>query len=1311
MPNTAARPSESTPTQSISSETPQGRREARVQNALTESQVPEFSPDFAQQKDQSFGSATAQSGSKITPYSSLPATSQQRASHSINMGSVMDMTGDLGRNLLDGVDSRQKSNVGDLGWYTTMTLDTPSLLDASTEFSNSLSYGVVNGTATYVTTDQTAQVAHPGDMSNLSLHDDSLEEILGLGAGRKVAVAQDNCFGALSNQDFTGLLGSQTHFGKSNLGAEGSLLGESDLGTDAGNSYFNYMSSEVDIPITGVDIDFSDVLGTTDVDDMSWLLSSPVRAMAHVDSPLTLDSADPSALPPQFYTSASALDLDSIPQPSSGDEGVFAVPAKPKRVRKPRKRESTSESASRVDEESGAEVAVNQSLPRHEIDSLFKELGESSESENIISLVQPSNVPAWYSNAQNGFSIDQLERLRKQMNSNMQLVVQAYGVQKVIHGSKSPEADHWKRQLETLETHKQSAQKQSISNPRGSLFNHAALSRLSDLLAPHKCNEEIKQFASEYAKHHTKISKMRYVEKMKGGGDYEIGKFLSKRANSELNAMKPISLPQCLRDMVGAVGDVDEATELHIVPVKYHNSTKPEFSKQEDELLALGLNAHGSTDMKSIRAHFLPARTVSQLKIRQRNTCTRATGDNPIKRWYLLPFKPLVEAEREMLKAGIRKYSTAFRKHAQEVFDYHPIPLIKATWDDLWSIGEVNVSFDSKKGATYQDGDKNIVITSTRPAKIVKAVKDVVKKERRTSVPVPRSSTSKQNVGRFGVYKEGEEWSEIRMTRFGPQVANESGRDPGENGKTRLGVAANNAKSLPVADASDYGPLSDILGTTESPTEVMGLNVLGSLGTGNINGETRALDTTISHIMFDQQPGVVTSDSAGRKRKWYLEQLDSVGDISSEAPEGTDVGAKRTRVAIEEEKTETGNQRVDLTLLDSVKQPAHSHGDKKVENVPPVPQPLPLKQMDQYVLVPLSLLHQIPQLSLAGPHQVLPAPSILAPPVSSESTSRSAASHPMPMPTPTTIQMPPIPSPVQPRPKRKLPVRDQKPDRETSTIVVDDAPEVEQRLGSVPWRSAEVKREEERVDEVALLLSDFSRAVLDRRRGGSAVGVHSGVKQVEQGGGKGGHGDQGRVKGKNVEAPAPPSLTLSGLYDDGDSDGDGGDGGMVTVNSQPFPSPPHAGKHMAMDVSIPVTPSMRDVPKPDTTTRSGKTTRKPLSVQRRPRSAGKSSVPSSASSSGRKPVTEVVATPPRTSATVSTGRRLRQQRLSFVEVKEVRGRGRPGGALPVAHAGLAGAPVPGGGRGGGEAEAGGGLKGLWGSLCTAWWGVYLNFCK
>ena len=62
--------------------------------------------------------------------------------------------------------------------------------------------------------------------------------------------------------------------------------------------------------------------------------------------------------------------------------------------------------------------------------------------------------------------------------------------------------------------------------------------------------------------------------------------------------------------------------------VKY---SAPEFTKDEDELLAVGIIAHGSTDLGTVRAQFLPARMVGQIRVRLRNSCARGTENNPIK--------------------------------------------------------------------------------------------------------------------------------------------------------------------------------------------------------------------------------------------------------------------------------------------------------------------------------------------------------------------------------------------------------------------------------------------------------------------------------------------------------------------------------------------------------------------------------------------------------------------------------------------------------------------------------------------------------
>ncbi|KAJ3046620.1 hypothetical protein HK097_000687, partial [Rhizophlyctis rosea] len=225
------------------------------------------------------------------------------------------------------------------------------------------------------------------------------------------------------------------------------------------------LTSDIDFPLPlptadptlTTDVDFSDALATAD-DALAWLLSSPVRTYQYNDG-ADLTSTVQFSEVEGLEQRGDIEEVEGVPQPSSGDEGVFVVPDKPRRRGKGRRRddgvgvgagmeaEEGEGGGSDDGEESAADFVFDQNLSRYEIDSLFKECGESSESEEMQSLVQTGGVPAWYADAEDGFSVEQIDRLQKQLNSNMQLLIQAYTVQKVLCGDEAPETEHWKRQL------------------------------------------------------------------------------------------------------------------------------------------------------------------------------------------------------------------------------------------------------------------------------------------------------------------------------------------------------------------------------------------------------------------------------------------------------------------------------------------------------------------------------------------------------------------------------------------------------------------------------------------------------------------------------------------------------------------------------------------------------------------------------------------------------------------------------------------------------------------------------------------------
>ncbi|ORX55983.1 hypothetical protein BCR36DRAFT_280822 [Piromyces finnis] len=162
----------------------------------------------------------------------------------------------------------------------------------------------------------------------------------------------------------------------------------------------------------------------------------------------------------------------------------------------------------------------------------------------------------------------------------------------------------------------------------------------------------------------------------------------------KFKSIVPVQLPESIEQMIEMYSDVfNPCLFPDVLRVR---RGRMRFLPIEDELLLAGLKRFGDDDWFSIRAYYLPTKTRKQLKTRYKNLISRRTPESPVKDWYLEQFKPLIYLEREVIKSGTQVYEKSFRVIIRDIFPHQPEFLLKRTWDELATYGEINCSWEFK---------------------------------------------------------------------------------------------------------------------------------------------------------------------------------------------------------------------------------------------------------------------------------------------------------------------------------------------------------------------------------------------------------------------------------------------------------------------------------------------------------------------------------------------------------------------------------------------------------------------------------------
>ncbi|TPX44884.1 hypothetical protein SeLEV6574_g04226 [Synchytrium endobioticum] len=337
---------------------------------------------------------------------------------------------------------------------------------------------------------------------------------------------------------------------------------------------------------------------------------------------------------------------------------------------------TTLESAGFLDDTTACSLSVIADVQdRNEVDVLFKDYLENlspCERDNILPNV--SIRLDWVNDSTFGFTTDQSDTLKHQMLANFQILVQAHSFSSELYGSRDATASFFASQLSKLRDQHRHAKTHKLER---SLFLHPALSAIPSIIKAEPHPGDAIRHESVTSAFENPAMKKDY-DRMKDriyGPSYD-NWMASVRDDGEMLRKNRVCVspwPASLTRIVSSnVKFFHDAYAAIVIPVRRNRSP---FSEHEDELIRMG-SEHCGANWQEVRARFLPARTVLQMKTRISNKLIRGGPDNPIRRYHVLPFKPLTDVERHVLRETCRKHGPSY---SRRVLVERPRVLIDAT--------------------------------------------------------------------------------------------------------------------------------------------------------------------------------------------------------------------------------------------------------------------------------------------------------------------------------------------------------------------------------------------------------------------------------------------------------------------------------------------------------------------------------------------------------------------------------------------------------------------------------------------------------
>ena len=99
---------------------------------------------------------------------------------------------------------------------------------------------------------------------------------------------------------------------------------------------------------------------------------------------------------------------------------------------------------------------------------------------------------------------------------------------------------------------------------------------------------------------------------------------------------------------------ISNMSDKHLTPTAVSNNNRRKFSRSDDNMMILGLQEFGQKNIEQIRMHWLPRKTVNEIKHRYKNLTCQRVHDNMVKQWKHKQSQLLTEREFYLLCQGVK---------------------------------------------------------------------------------------------------------------------------------------------------------------------------------------------------------------------------------------------------------------------------------------------------------------------------------------------------------------------------------------------------------------------------------------------------------------------------------------------------------------------------------------------------------------------------------------------------------------------------------------------------------------------------------
>ena len=95
------------------------------------------------------------------------------------------------------------------------------------------------------------------------------------------------------------------------------------------------------------------------------------------------------------------------------------------------------------------------------------------------------------------------------------------------------------------------------------------------------------------------------------------------------------------------------------------NNNRRKFTHMDDNMMIMGLQEFGPKNMESIKQHWLPRKTVNEIKHRYKNLTCQRVLENSVKQWKQRQSLPLTEREFYLLCQGVKWFGETTNRWSQ----------------------------------------------------------------------------------------------------------------------------------------------------------------------------------------------------------------------------------------------------------------------------------------------------------------------------------------------------------------------------------------------------------------------------------------------------------------------------------------------------------------------------------------------------------------------------------------------------------------------------------------------------------------------